>query len=90
MLNVLHVIYAQSPLGHLSVSVGDSSRSSEEIVQISTCAIQCDDDDDYDDDDDDDVIIVVVVVIIIILSSLTSSQMVRLHQSNQPTSCVGH
>ena len=51
---VLHVTCTQLHLGRLSVCVGDSSRHSEEIVQILNCAFQCDCYDHYDDGDDDD------------------------------------
>ena len=48
---MLHMIFAQLCLGHLSVRVGDSLRRSEEIVKILNCAFGCNDDDDDDDDD---------------------------------------
>ena len=53
---MLDVICTDLRPGHLSLRVGNSSRRSEEIVNISDCAFQSeyDDDDDGDDDDDDD------------------------------------
>ena len=40
-LHVLHVICTRMRPGHLSVHVGDSLRHTEEIVQISHCAFEC-------------------------------------------------
>ena len=65
--------------GHLSVRIGDSSRRSEEIVEISNCAFQCD---YYNDVQRESIIIYLLIIAsktITLACDLTPMNCIRLN-----------